>query len=121
MSALTQLNVFKDSNVLLGARFSWNRQELKNRSNTGGKFMAERQPLKLLLRSINNIVLVKLKDGREYKGRLIEMDNYMNLVLSGAEEIENDEHTARFGEVFIRGNNILFIKPDVTASSSEEK
>ena len=81
--------------------------------------MAERQPLKLLLRSINNIVLVKLKDGREYKGRLIEMDNYMNLVLSGAEEIENDEYTARFGEVFIRGNNILFIKPDVTASSSE--
>ena len=56
----------------------------------GDEFMAERQPLKLLLRSINNIVLVKFKDGREYKGRLIEMDNYMNLVLSGAEEIEND-------------------------------
>jgi small nuclear ribonucleoprotein len=81
--------------------------------------MTERQPLKLLLRSINNTVLVKLKDGREYKGRLIEMDNYMNLVLSGAEEIENNEHVARFGEVFIRGNNILFIKPDVTASASE--
>jgi len=75
----------------------------------------ERNPLKTLQKSVNNKVLVRLKTGHEYIGRLIETDAYMNLVLSEAEELEDGESVARFGEVFIRGNNILFIKPDITA------
>ncbi|MHA1794351.1 MAG: LSM domain-containing protein, partial [Promethearchaeota archaeon] len=53
-----------------------------------------------------------LKDGTEYMGLLVETDNYMNMVLSDAKEMQNGELVARFGEIFIRGNNILFIKPD---------
>ena len=64
---------------------------------------------------MKNKILVKLKDGHEYTGRLIETDAYMNLVLTEAEELEDGEAIARFGEVFIRGNNILYIKPDLTA------
>ena len=75
----------------------------------------ERNPLKTLQKAINNQILVRLKTGHEYVGRLIETDAYMNLVLTEAEEIEDGESVARFGEVFIRGNNILFIKPDLTA------
>ncbi|NVM55974.1 MAG: hypothetical protein HWN66_19915 [Candidatus Helarchaeota archaeon] len=81
---------------------------------------AERDPLKTLKRSVNNKILVRLKTGHEYIGRLIETDAYMNLVLSEAEELENGESIARFGEIFIRGNNILFIKPDITALEREE-
>lgn len=72
-------------------------------------------PLKLLNQSKNNSVLIRLKDGKEYKGFLVETDSYMNLVLSKAEEIRDDKPIAKFGEMFIRGNNILFIKPDESA------
>ena len=74
----------------------------------------ERQPIKLLAKALNNLVLVKLKNKKEFIGRLTEMDVYMNIVLSSAEEIENNKPVARYGEIFIRGNNILYIKPDVT-------
>lgn len=81
---------------------------------------SERNPLKTLQRSVNNKILVRLKTGHEYIGRLIETDAYMNLVLSEAEELEDGESIARFGEIFIRGNNILFIKPDITVLEKEE-
>lgn len=77
--------------------------------------MSERQPLQILLKSINNVVQVKLKDGKTFKGRLSHCDSYMNLCLTSAEELDGDDPVARYGEVFIRGNNILFIKPDAEA------
>ncbi|GAF83098.1 unnamed protein product [marine sediment metagenome] len=81
----------------------------------------ERNPLKTLQRAINNKILVRLKDGHEYTGRLIETDAYMNLVLTEAEELDKQgDPVARFGEVFIRGNNILYIKPDLTALGKGE-
>ena len=74
----------------------------------------ENQPIKTLRKAIDGIVLIKLKDGKEYRGRLKEIDVYMNLVLEGAEELEDGKPTAKYGEVLIRGNNILYIKPDLT-------
>ncbi len=82
---------------------------------TNANEKVERNPLKTLQRAVNNKILVRLKDGHEYVGRLLETDAYMNLVLTEAEELEDGEPIARYGEVFIRGNNILFIKPDLTA------
>ena len=41
------------------------------------------------------------------------MDAYMNVVLINATEIENDQVVAEYSKIFVRGNNILFIKPDV--------
>jgi small nuclear ribonucleoprotein len=90
----------------------------KNRENDSKA--NKRDPLKTLQQSVNNKILVRLKSGHEYVGRLIETDAYMNLVLSEAEELEDGDSVARFGEIFIRGNNILFIKPDLTALGKEE-
>jgi len=81
----------------------------------------ENQPIRILQKAIDNLVLIKLKDGKEYQGRLKEIDVYMNLVLEGAQEIEDDNPTAKFGEVLIRGNNILYIKPDLTQIIWESK
>lgn len=75
--------------------------------------MSETQPLSLLRKSINKTVIVKLKNGNEFKGKLAEMDAYMNVVLINATEIENDQVVAEYSKIFVRGNNILFIKPDV--------
>ena len=88
--------------------------------NKSDKDNIERNPLKLLQRAVNNKILVRLKDGHEYSGRLVETDAYMNLVLTEAEELEEGDAIARYGEVFIRGNNILFIKPDLTALGEGE-
>lgn len=81
---------------------------------------SERQPLKILQKSVNNLILIRLKDGKEYRGYLVETDTYMNLVLSSAEELDQGVPIAKFGEVFIRGNNILFIKPDVSALGMDD-
>lgn len=87
----------------------------------GVEKMSERQPLQILLKSINNVVQVKLKDGKTFQGRLSHCDSYMNLCLTSAEELDGDEPIARYGEVFIRGNNILFIKPDAGALDFAEE
>lgn len=68
-----------------------------------------KRPLNTLMRSLNNNVIVKLKDNTEYKGRMISCDNYLNLLLEGATEIDGSNTVANYGNVFIRGNNILYI------------
>jgi small nuclear ribonucleoprotein (snRNP)-like protein len=35
---------------------------------------------------------------------------YMNLTLADAEELEEDQISAKYGQVLIRGNNILWIQ-----------
>jgi small nuclear ribonucleoprotein (snRNP)-like protein len=70
-----------------------------------------KKPLDILQRSINSEIVVRLKDGTEYTGELIECDSYMNMILSKAIELQNGQQVARYGEIFIRGNNILYIKP----------
>ncbi|RLE66642.1 MAG: Sm ribonucleo [Thermoprotei archaeon] len=71
-------------------------------------------PLKLLVKSINNNILVKLKDGSELTGVLEQCDPTMNIVLDEAKEISenNGELLVNYGKVFIRGSNILFIAVD---------
>ena len=61
-----------------------------------------------------NIIKVKLKDGREIKGQLRAMDNFMNLELDDAVEYIDGEPRSRYGEVFLRGNNVLWIQLDST-------
>ncbi|MCK5625462.1 ribonucleoprotein [Candidatus Bathyarchaeota archaeon] len=68
-----------------------------------------KRPLNTLIRSLNHIVIIKLKDNTEYKGRMIRCDNYLNLLLEGATEIFGSKTIANYGNVFIRGNNILYI------------
>ncbi len=71
-----------------------------------------KKPLEILTRSIDSEIIVRLKDGTEYIGILVECDNYMNMVLSDAKEMDEGDLVARFGEIFVRGNNILYIKPN---------
>lgn len=74
---------------------------LKNRSEL---------PLRLLEKSLESRVLVKLKDGSEYVGVLERSDISMNLILSNAKQIgENNELVANYGRILIRGSNILYI------------
>ncbi len=75
-------------------------------------YIDSRNPLKVLNNSINSIILIRLKDGTEYKGRLKECDSYMNMIIENAKEMIDGNDVAKYNEIFIRGNNILFIKPN---------
>lgn len=59
----------------------------------------------------------------EYKGKLLAIDNYMNLQLDHTYEcmFENGERKEELiGEIFIRCNNVLYIREDVAASEEAD-
>ncbi len=55
-------------------------------------------------------MIVRLKNDIEYKGRMVNVDSYMNLIMTDAEELKDGKVTEKFGRVILRGNNVLFIK-----------
>ncbi|MEM4297923.1 MAG: U6 snRNA-associated Sm-like protein LSm6 [Nitrososphaerota archaeon] len=69
-----------------------------------------KKPLQALQRALNKQVLVRLKSDLEYKGKMVNLDPYMNLILEDAEEYNGKVLVASFGKVVIRGSNVLFIK-----------
>lgn len=52
----------------------------------------------------------RLKSEVEYRGKMSNVDSYMNLILIDAEEFNGSNVMANYGKVVIRGNNVLFIK-----------
>jgi len=69
-----------------------------------------KRPLNVLQRSLNRKVAVRLKSEIEYRGKMSNVDSYMNLILVDAEEFDGNDLMANYGKVVIRGNNVLFIK-----------
>jgi small nuclear ribonucleoprotein len=59
---------------------------------------------------LNRKVAVRLKNEIEYRGKMNNVDSYMNLILVDAEEFNGSEPIANYGKVVIRGNNVLFIR-----------
>ena len=64
------------------------------------------------MKSGNNNVEVQLKGRGSYRGKLVRADGYMNMILKGAKEYDNNGMVASYGDVFIRGNNILYVVID---------
>ena len=56
------------------------------------------------------LILVKLKWGMEYRGYLVSVDAYMNLQLANTEEWIKGAFCGNLGLVFIRCNNVLYLK-----------
>ncbi|RKF56937.1 putative small nuclear ribonucleoprotein F [Golovinomyces cichoracearum] len=68
-------------------------------------------PRPMLQNLVNDDVIIRLKwDQTEYKGRLVSIDSYMNIQLSGAEEWIDQKMTSVLGQVLIRCNNVLWIQ-----------
>ncbi|RPB12892.1 like-Sm ribonucleo protein, partial [Morchella conica CCBAS932] len=57
-------------------------------------------------------ITVKLNSGVEYRGELSSVDGYMNIALEKTVEYVNGEVRNKYGDVFIRGNNVLYISQD---------
>ena len=70
------------------------------------------KPLKILHASLNNRVMVELRGGRGYHGKLDGYDvPHMNLVLKNADELVNGQAVVKHNTVIIRGDNIIYISP----------
>lgn len=73
-------------------------------------------PLRVLRGSTNKTVMVKIKEGSEFVGKLVMTDPTMNVVLEEAIEYNEGgkDVIAKYGKIFIRGSQILYISIDYT-------
>ena len=69
-----------------------------------------KRPLSVLQKSLNKSVIVRLKNEVEYKGKIDNVDSYMNLIMTDAEELHDGKTLGKYGRIILRGNNVIFIK-----------
>lgn len=70
------------------------------------------KPLNVLIKSNGSNIEVVLKGRGRYRGKLARADGYMNMMLKGAKEYDNRGLIASYGDVFIRGNNVMYVTID---------
>ena len=73
--------------------------------------MEASRPLDALNKSRNKKVIVELKSGKQYLGKLNSFDIHINVVLDESEERVNGEVTRKLGTIFLRGDTITIISP----------
>ncbi|KAI7882983.1 U6 snRNA-associated Sm-like protein LSm6 [Lichtheimia hyalospora FSU 10163] len=71
-----------------------------------------RSPTDFLSTVLGRQVLVKLNSGINYRGILACLDGYMNIALENTEEYVDGKLKNRYGDTFIRGNNVLYISAE---------
>jgi small nuclear ribonucleoprotein (snRNP)-like protein len=75
----------------------------------GAMMEPSKKPLNVLIKQLHGNIEVVLKNGCEYKGKMIQVDGHMNILLEGATEGKDDQMFANYGNVLLRGNNVLYI------------
>lgn len=70
------------------------------------------RPLDTLNRARDKRVLVELKNGRQYVGKLKAFDIHINVVLEDVEERVDGEMKRKLNSVFLRGDTITIISSD---------
>jgi small nuclear ribonucleoprotein (snRNP)-like protein len=73
--------------------------------------MAAQKPLDVLHNSLGSPVIVIIKGGVEYRGKLKGYDMHMNLVLQNADEVKDGKALRRLGMIIIRGDSVVSISP----------
>ena len=71
------------------------------------------QPLNVLEGAVGNSVLIRLKyQNCEVRGILRSYDTHLNVFLENAEHcVEKSQSSKRFGDIILRGDNIVYISP----------
>lgn len=69
------------------------------------------RPFDFLSKSIGKQVLVELKGSVQIRGTLKAFDVHMNIVLEKAELLENNEVKKQYGNLILRGDNVILISP----------
>ncbi|KAI9008561.1 U6 snRNA-associated Sm-like protein LSm6 [Hyaloraphidium curvatum] len=69
-----------------------------------------KSPTDFLSNAIGRPVSVRLNSGVDYRGILACLDGYMNIAMENCQEFVNGQLRNTYGDVFIRGNNVLYIQ-----------
>ena len=73
--------------------------------------MELQRPFDLLDLAKGKRVIVELKSGKQIVGTLVAFDMHINTVLEDADEMENGQTLRKLGNIFIRGDTIVFVSP----------
>jgi small nuclear ribonucleoprotein (snRNP)-like protein len=69
-------------------------------------------PVKKVFSLVDSKIVVEIKDdGRKLQGRLMAVDEHLNIHMDETIEYMEDQRGRNLGTVVIRGNNILTIAP----------
>ncbi len=69
-------------------------------------------PIKKVFSLVDTRIVVEIKDdNRKLQGRLVAVDEYLNIHMDETTEYVDDQRGRNLGTVVIRGNNILSISP----------
>ena len=72
--------------------------------------MSSKHPDEFIKGVAGNQVVVKLNNATEYRGNLLCLDGFMNIVLQNPKEYLNGKLvTTHNSKCFLRGNNVLYI------------
>lgn len=70
-------------------------------------------PNQMVRSLLGKMIRVEMKgEEHELVGRLEGVDEYMNLFLTNAMECKRDEKIRNLGEIILRGNNVVLIRPE---------
>mmetsp|Transcript_8755 Transcript_8755/g.12369 ORF Transcript_8755/g.12369 Transcript_8755/m.12369 type:complete len:83 (-) Transcript_8755:71-319(-) len=70
---------------------------------------SKRTPADFMKQVLGRPVIVKLNNGSDYRGILACLDGYMNIAMEQTEEYVDGKLMNKYGDAFIRGNNVLYI------------
>lgn len=73
--------------------------------------MSDASTAELLNESLGNVVLVKLKGGRDLRGVLRSFDQHLNIVLEEADELKEGAAPRKLGTIIVRGDSVIIISP----------
>ncbi len=69
-------------------------------------------PIKKVFSLVDTKILIEIKDdNRKLQGRLVAVDEYLNIHMDETTELVDNQRGRNLGTVVIRGNNILSISP----------
>jgi len=67
--------------------------------------------IQILEENLGKIVLVRLRGGKNLRGKLKGFDQHLNLVLEEADDITDAENIEKLGVILVRGDNVVIISP----------
>ncbi|KAF1945439.1 LSM-domain-containing protein [Clathrospora elynae] len=68
-------------------------------------------PLELIDKCVGSQIWVIMNGGKEFTGKLVGFDDYVNMVLEDVTEIDPADGNSRLPKILLNGNNICMMVP----------
>jgi U6 snRNA-associated Sm-like protein LSm5 len=68
-------------------------------------------PLELIDKCVGSQIWVIMNGGKEFTGKLVGFDDYVNMVLENVTEIDATEGNVQLPKILLNGNNICMMVP----------